>query len=309
MYAIETFGLTKRFKNKLAVDNISFQVAEGGCYGFLGPNGAGKSTCMKLMTGLIFPTAGGGTVLGKPFGDAEARVQIGYLPELFRFQPWMTGFELLHYHTQLYRLPRNQERVDWALKLVGLTGAGGYKVGTYSKGMQQRIGLAAAMLPNPKLLFLDEPSSALDPIGRKDMRELIAGLKSHGVTIFLNSHLLAEVETICDHLTIINQGRIAFSGTMADALNRPNLYELRVGALNDAQASALAQRLGGVPTFDHEGRFSASLHNDDELAALIAWLVSQDIAVYQATKQRAGLEDMFIQLIQQTSQPNGGVAV
>ncbi len=307
MTVIETHGLTKRFGSKLVVDNLSFSVNEGGCYGFLGPNGAGKSTTIKMLTGLIRPTSGTATVLGHQLGHTAARQRMGYLPELFQFQPWMTGDELLNYHTALYRLPQSRDRNDWALNLVGLKGAEKQKVGTYSKGMQQRIGLACAMLCNPQLLLLDEPSSALDPIGRKDMRELMAGLKKHGVTIFLNSHLLAEVETVCDHLTIINKGRIVFSGSTDEALGQTNYFTIKTGGLSDAAMAALTTHLGTQPAREGD-TLTLTLKDEQAAAEVVRLLVNQQVDIYGVAGKRLELEEMFIDLIEHTSEQGGASA-
>ena len=196
MTVIETTALTKRYGPKLACHEINISVGAGEIFGFLGPNGAGKSTCIKMLTGLTVPTSGSGAVLGRPLGDVLARRKMGYLPEQFRYQAWMTGEELLQFHCQLYKLPKSEWRVGEVLRRVGLEGQGKVKVGGYSKGMQQRIGLAAALLPRPELLFLDEPTSALDPIGRKEVRDIISSLRDEGTTVFLNSHLLSEVESV-----------------------------------------------------------------------------------------------------------------
>jgi len=206
---IETFNLTKLYGNKFGCQDICLSVSEGQVFGFLGPNGAGKSTLVKMLMGLITPTSGEARLLGKPLGDLEARKRIGFLPENFRYQEWLTGYELLSFHADLYKLPPGVKaaRIKEVLAMVGLTGREGHRIRTYSRGMQQRIGLASALLPDPDLLFLDEPTSALDPLGRKEVRGIIRRLKSLGKTVFLNSHLLSEVEMICDRVRMLSTAR------------------------------------------------------------------------------------------------------
>ncbi|HEX2179142.1 MAG TPA: ABC transporter ATP-binding protein, partial [Actinomycetota bacterium] len=171
-------------------------VPRGEIFGFLGPNGAGKTTAVKLLVGLAPPTAGRAWVLGNPAGDVATRRRIGYLPELFRYQPWMTAYEVLHLHCQLADLPSGgrEAEIEHALVTVGLADRAHDRVGTFSKGMQQRLGLGVALIGKPELVFLDEPTSALDPVGRKEVRDIILELKGRGATVFLNSHLLSEVE-------------------------------------------------------------------------------------------------------------------
>ena len=175
-------------------------VPPGEAFGFLGPNGAGKTTAVKLLLGLAEPTSGEGWVLGRPLGDREARRRIGYLPELFRYQTWLSAREVLAIHCELAGLPRASWRgeVQAALEIVDLAGRAEDRVGTFSKGMQQRLGLGAALLGKPALVFLDEPTSALDPVGRHDVRQIINSLKERGTAVFLNSHLLSEVELVCE---------------------------------------------------------------------------------------------------------------
>ncbi|MDP4181615.1 MAG: ABC transporter ATP-binding protein, partial [Bacillota bacterium] len=217
---IETDKITKFYGEKLGCKDISISVKESEIFGFLGPNGAGKSTFIKIMTGLLFPSSGTARILGKPLNDVTVRQKIGYLPENFKYQDWMTGEDLLSFHASLYKLDKkvSKGRIQEVLSMVKLKGHEKYRLGTYSKGMQQRLGLASALLPDPELLFLDEPTSALDPIGRKEVRDIMSDLKSRGKTILLNSHLLSEVEMVCDSVVIINRGAVVVQGNMSDLL-------------------------------------------------------------------------------------------
>lgn len=218
---VETSNLTKMYGKKIGCSEICLSVGEGQIFGFLGPNGAGKSTLVKILVGLLFPTSGTAKILGRPLGDLEARRKTGFLPENFRYQDWLTGEELLSFHASLYGLSAQDKksRIPAVLEQVGLSGKERQRVGTYSKGMQQRIGLACALLPDPELVFLDEPTSALDPLGRREVRQIILDLRRRGKTVFLNSHLLSEVEMICDQVAIIHKGRIISTGVLEEMLS------------------------------------------------------------------------------------------
>src|SRR6266851_2700153 len=201
-------------------------IPAGDVFGFLGPNGAGKTTAVKLLLGLAQPSAGEGWVLGAPLSDRaahrRARQGVGYLPELFRYQHWLSAREVLRVHCELIGLDRAgwDTEIKDALGIVGLADRADDRVGGYSKGMQQRLGLGVALLGRPALVLLDEPTSALDPVGRHDVREVIRALKSRGTTVFLNSHLLTEVEQISDRLAVVDPGRVIATGTMAQILGR-----------------------------------------------------------------------------------------
>ncbi len=295
---IETENLSKSYQNKVAVNSINLSVEKGQIYGFLGPNGAGKSTTIKILTGLVFPTSGKGQVLGRPLGDVKARLRLGYLPELFRFQEWMTGEDLLNFHTSLYRLKRDPERTNRVLKRVGLLGQEKFKVGGYSKGMQQRIGLACALLPEPELLFLDEPTSALDPIGRKDVRDIILELQKEGTTIFLNSHLLSEVEAVCDHITIINKGVSVKSGSMKDLLMEKVTLHVRCSLLSGEVLGALRQSFdkNALPQ-QEDGSMMMTLGNSEQIPEIAALLTSHNIRLYELTPHRETLESVFLKVV------------
>jgi len=301
---IETQALTKQYGDKLACADINITVESGEVFGFLGPNGAGKSTCIKMLTGLIFPTSGGGKVLGKPLGDVSARRRMGYLPEQFRYQPWMTGEELLMFHSRLFKLPKSKQRVDEALNRVGLGGQGRYKVGGYSKGMQQRIGLAAALLPDPELLFLDEPTSALDPIGRKEVRDIISSLRDEGTTVFLNSHLLSEVESVCDSVAIINRGHVARAGKMADLLETRTTLRLRAENLTDATLRQLSALFGAIPQTHPEGAYTLSLKSREQTPEIAAFMISNGVRLFELTPEHETLESAFLRIVGEEAPPS-----
>lgn len=233
---LQTNGLTKTYKNGKGCENISLEVKRGQIFGLLGPNGAGKSTFVKMVTGLLRPTSGSGLLFGIPIGQAESRRKIGYLPELFRFQDWLTAKEVLAYHAGLSGMSlsetksvRMRDRYLEVLELVGLTGRGDERVRQYSKGMQQRLGIAAALLMDPELIILDEPSSALDPIGRYEVRSLLEKLRERGKTVFLNTHLLEDVEAICDEVAFLHLGQLRAVGPIDRLLQIGNVWEIEVG--------------------------------------------------------------------------------
>ncbi|MCX2726705.1 ABC transporter ATP-binding protein [Thermomicrobium sp. 4228-Ro] len=305
-WAIETRGLRKVYGDRVALEDLTITVGYGEVFGFLGPNGAGKTTAVKMLVGLIRPTAGDGRVLGYPLGDHRARRQIGYLPELFRFHDWLTGEELLDLHGQLYGLSRaeRRRRIPEVLELVGLTEAARRRVRTYSKGMQQRIGIAQALLAAPRLVILDEPTSALDPLGRRDVRDLIRRLRAEGVTVFLNSHLLSEVEAVCDRVAFVNHGRVIAIGPLEELLRGELVVEFRLGALPDGALASL-ERIVQVEDVRSGERPVLVARAPDEaaIARAVDLLVAAGVPVFGVIPERRSLEDLFVRLIEDRGQP------
>ncbi len=224
-YAIETRGFTKFYGDRCAVNDLTMRVARGEVFGFLGPNGAGKTTAVKMLLGLVYPSAGDAAILGERLGSLDARKRTGYLPELFRYQEWLTAEEILRWHAAVLRIPRRSRsrEIDDVLSRVGLAGRARERIAAFSKGMQQRLGLGVAVLGSPELIVLDEPTSALDPVGRADVRALLAELKARGTTVFLNSHLLTEVESVSDSIAVILDGRIRAMGKLDELLGKPGV--------------------------------------------------------------------------------------
>ena len=214
--ALSVSGLAKTYGSVRALTGVDIEVGEGELVGLLGPNGAGKSTLVKIACGLVTPTAGAAAVCGAPAGSIEAHRELGYLAELFRFPDWCTGEELLVLHQKLTESAGGAAERAELLELVGLADAGGRRIGTMSKGMQQRLGLAQALIGSPRMLLLDEPTSALDPAGRRTVRALLEELRGRGVSVLLNSHLLSEVELVCDRVAIIARGALVAAGTPAE---------------------------------------------------------------------------------------------
>jgi ABC-2 type transport system ATP-binding protein len=294
--AVWCSGLRKRYGRRTAVDGVSFTVARGEVLGLLGPNGAGKTTVIKTLLGLVRPDAGEVVLLGRPGTDPRSRERVGYLPELFRYQPWLTAAEVLALHVRLAgaRIPDAEQRQ--CLALVGLADRAGDRVGGFSKGMQQRLGLAVALVARPELVVLDEPTSALDPLGRADVRDLVLSLKARGVAVLLNSHLIGEVERVCDRVVVLDSGRVAAAGTLAELLGRREL-RLRLGGVGPAAEARLAVT-GAVTRRGEE--FTVSLPADDDGTAvpeLVAALVALGVRVHAVEPARISLEDKLLSVL------------
>lgn len=303
-YVIKTHQLTKQYNGKAGCRDITLSIPRGVVFGFLGPNGAGKSTFVRTMLGLLKPTAGSGEILGSPIGSVESRQRVGYLPELFRYPDWLTGRQLLEAHADLCRLPRNmrKDRIDFLLERVGLSGRGNEKIRGYSKGMQQRIGLACALLSDPEIVFLDEPTSALDPIGRREVRELMAELRDEGKTVFLNSHLLSEVESICDHIAIIHRGELVVQGEWRSltAVNpQVEITLSRTPADIWTRASDIVHSANLMSKDEERAQWLVSLSAEDDVAQLIRQLSAMDISIYRVVPRTPHLEDVFMHWVNQ----------
>src|SRR5688572_5093004 len=269
-------------------------IPRGDIFGFLGPNGAGKTTAVKLLLGLTPPTSGDAEVLGAEIGDRDALRRVGYLPELFRYQAWLTAREVLALHCELAGIDRSawpREIAD-ALAVVGLSERGTGRVGTFSKGMQQRLGLGVALIGAPELVILDEPTSALDPVGRHDVREIIRALGERGTTVFLNSHLLSEVEQVCDRVAIVDKGRVLASGTFAELL-AGDTVRLRLTGLDGADLSSFG-------TVDREGDWLTIRGiNADRIPDLVAEIVRLGGRVHAVQPMHESLEDRFLSLLRE----------
>jgi ABC-2 type transport system ATP-binding protein len=274
-------------------------IGRGEVFGFLGPNGAGKTTAVKLLLGLVRPTGGEAMVLGAPAGDRETRRQIGYLPELFRFQSWLTAREVLTLHCRLLSLPRPRWRgaADDALQIVGLADRSDHRVGTFSKGMQQRLGLGVALLGEPALVVLDEPTSALDPVGRHQVRMIIRELRGRGATVFLNTHLLAEAEHVCDRVTVIDKGRSVATGTIGEVVGRQSNVRLRVAGLQDRWWQPFAGF--GRWVADGDGLLVEGIA-PGRVPELVAAIVSLGGRIEAVVPEQQSLEARFLELLGET---------
>ena len=293
---IETEGLAKRYGRADALVDLTMQVDAGEVFGFLGPNGAGKTTAVKLLRGLTRPTRGRATVLGAPLGDRATRGRIGYLPELFRYQPWLHAREVLELHTRLIGggVDRSRRAIDRILEEVGLADRADDLVGGFSKGMQQRLGLGVALLGAPPLIVLDEPTSALDPVGRADVRAIIRRARDAGSTIFLNSHLLTEVERVCDRVAIVDRGRVLADGRLDDLLGA-RAVRIRATDLTPAAMTTLG-RFGRVAAGD-DGWLTISGIDAATIPDAVAAIVASGGRVHTVDPGRATLEDRYLELI------------
>ncbi|MBV9711958.1 MAG: ABC transporter ATP-binding protein [Ktedonobacteraceae bacterium] len=299
--AIEVRGLRKIYSQLLAVDDISFAMYRGEAFGFLGPNGAGKSTVVKILTGLVAPTQGMISVLGQPLGDREVRRRIGYLPEFPTFHRWLKASAFLEFHGQLYGLRGKTlaKRCKEVLEMVGLTGREQQKLGTFSKGMLQRIGLAQALLNQPDLLILDELVSGLDPVGQRDMRDLLLYLKSEGTSIFLNSHQLADVEAVCDRVAIINQGRILKVGTPTELFGNQLILEVRVNSASEELLQQLKHVVVAIQRDENDPDcLLAEIENDEQAADIADIVHACGARLYSLAPRRRSLEQLFFQTIE-----------
>jgi ABC-2 type transport system ATP-binding protein len=300
--ALETERLRKRFGAKLAVADLSLSVGRGEVFGFLGPNGAGKTTSLKMLLGLIAPTAGRGRLLGRPLGDRAARAKVGFLPEHFRFQDWLTGRELLRFHGRLYGLggAALERRATELLERVDPQDAAGRPIREYSKGMLQRAGLAQALLNQPEIVFLDEPTSGLDPLGRRLVRDIIRELRVQGTTVFLNSHLLGEVEATCDRVAFVKQGRIVHERRLADVPAGLEV-ELRVTGLGEPGLAAVARHGAGLVREGDLVRLRVA--GEEALPRIAATVVAEGGQLYRMTPGTRSLEDLFLEIMGEDQRP------
>ncbi len=299
MPAIETFDLGKEFGRTVAVDGLNLSVERGEVLGFLGPNGAGKTTTVKMLLGLVRPTAGQARILDRPPGDPSVMASVGFLPEHFRFHPWLTAAGFLDLHGRLYHMPaqRRRIRIPQLLEQAGLADRARSRLAEFSKGMLQRIGLAQALLNEPQLVFLDEPTSGLDPLGRRDVRDLIHELRRAGVTVFLNSHLLSEVEAACDRVAIIKRGRVVRSGTLDELTGAATEVEVRAGGLTPELLAGL-EPFGRVLRVNGETVVLA-VADREVLPAIARWLVEGGARLYALSPRRLPLEELFVRIMKE----------
>lgn len=295
--AIQTHELRKVFGDYAAVKGLTLQVLQGEVFGFLGPNGAGKTTSMKMLLSLIEPTSGEAFLLGKPIGDREAMSQVGFLPEHFRFQEWLTADEFMLLHGQLLNMRSDdlRKRIDELLERVGLTDFRHKQLRTFSKGMLQRVGLAQALLNRPALVFLDEPTSGLDPVGRRLVRDVIHEVRAQGTSVFLNSHLLSEIEVTCDRVAFIRHGEVVRVLELASLSKDQTSVTIRISNL-------AAESLNGLSQWGHDihmdGEFIYMIITSDSvLPEITRYLVDCQANVYAITPNRMSLEDIFIETV------------
>jgi ABC-2 type transport system ATP-binding protein len=307
MPAIETEGLSKDYyvgfwrpKPYRALDDLTFSVEEGEVFGFLGPNGAGKSTTLKLLMGLIFPTSGSARILGKPVGDLDTRRRIGFLPENPYFYDYLTAEELLTYYAALSGLrgPDVKRRVATVLDEVGIGAERRMRLRSYSKGMIQRVGVAQALVAEPDVVFFDEPMSGLDPLGRRDLRQLMLRLRDRGCTVFFSSHILSDAEALCSQVGIVAQGKLVAYGRLADMVAfELRGWELVVADMPEAVKAALEPRVLSMIPLAHN-RYTIELPAAESPEALIHELSRQGVRLVSVNAIRTTLEDYFVSTVQ-----------
>ena len=307
MNAVEVNELTKIFKSKLgkqnitALDNFSLSVESGTVFGLLGPNGAGKTTLIKVLLGITFPTAGGASVLNSNISNYKIRSRIGYLPENHKFPNYLTAEQVLKYFSKLsgYENLKLNDRIDELLSLVRMSKWKKIKIKKFSKGMMQRLGLAQAMMHEPDLIFLDEPTDGVDPIGRKEIRDVLLDLKEKGTTIFLNSHLLSEVELVSDRVAILNYGKLIREGSVEELTTSQESYiiETTTKFSDEFVRENLTQF---NITKSEENKLSVNVKENKDLNELIDELRKSRINIRSVVMEKNSLEDLFISLINES---------
>lgn len=295
--AIETEALRKVFGDHAAVKGLTLQVSQGEVFGFLGPNGAGKTTSIKMLLGLVAPTSGKANLLGAPIGDRATLARIGFLPEHFRFQDWMTASEFLMLHGELLGMDMQalKKRRDELLERVGLAPFRNKQLRTFSKGMLQRIGLAQALLNHPALVFLDEPTSGLDPVGRRLVRDVVHELRNEGTCVFLNSHLLSEIEVTCDRVAFIRHGEVVRVLELATLNGNQSVVTIRASGWTLELVTQL-EHWGHDIQFTGE-QLTLTVHNEDSIPEINRFLVAQGVNVFAISPSRISLEDIFIETV------------
>ncbi|MBA4067108.1 MAG: ABC transporter ATP-binding protein [Isosphaera sp.] len=294
MAVIETQNLRKDYGRLAALKGVSLAVERGQVYGLLGQNGAGKTTLIKILLGITRPTGGGAKLLGEPAGRVEVRRRVGYLPEDHQFPGYHTGYSLLDFSAAMYGVPRADRRrlIPEMLSLVRIASATHKKIKGYSKGMKQRLGIAQAILHNPEVIFLDEPTDGVDPVGRREIRELMTRLREKGHTVFLNSHLLGEVEQVCDRVAILRDGELVREGTVADLTERKGRYELRL-APGEVLPEAGVRELGFEVAKAGDG-WQVTLPAGATVDPVVRLLAAAGLRLRHLVERRASLEDVFM---------------
>lgn len=294
---VEAQNIYKSYGSTLACEDICLSLTSGQVFGLLGPNGAGKSTLVKILLGLVRPDTGTALINGYQARAARGRKSAGYLPELFRLYEWLTGYEWLRFNARVYGIPAREERsaIYRVLEMIGLMGREQDRIQGYSKGMQQRLALGAAIIHRPALVFLDEPTSALDPVGRIEVRDIISKLKADGTTIFLNSHLLSEVEMTCTHLGFIRGGQLIASGAREEFMQTSRQLRLELGRM-DSDLLARYEDRGIVLERDAAG-ITLQVQNRDDVAFIIRELVEHGVPIFRADTLSIGLEEVFLEMM------------
>jgi len=298
---IETRELRKSYGRIQALKGVSLKVEKGQIYGLLGQNGAGKTTLIKILLGITQLTDGNARLLDEPAGNTAVRARVGYLPEDHQFPGYHSGYSLMDFYGQLYGVSRDtrRQKIPATLELVGIAGRMHSKIKTYSKGMKQRLGIAQALLHDPDVIFLDEPTDGVDPVGRKEIRALMTTLKERGHTIFLNSHLLGEVELICDRVAILQRGELVREGTIAELTAQKGLFEIGLAAgqtFPEADVKALGYAVRSLnPTAT---RWEAGLVEGQSIDPLVRMLMEKGLSLRHLVEKKVTLEDVFMAVVE-----------
>ena len=317
MAAIELDELSKDYllgfwrpKPHRALDRLTLAVEPGEVFGFLGPNGAGKSTTLKLLVGLLFPTSGSARILGQPAGNVAVRRRIGFLPENPYFYDYLTAEELLTYYAGLYGMTGvdRTRRVSAALDAIGLGAERRMRLRAYSRGMLQRLGIAQAIIAEPDLVFLDEPMSGLDPLGRRELRTLLLGLRDRGCTVFFSSHILSDAEALCSSVGILARGRLVAHGRVADLVAlEARGWELVVAGVTESVKGQLQDRVRSMTRLADD-RYSVELHPNEAPERLLLELTAHGVRIVSLNPIRGTLEDYFVASVHEATQDASGPA-
>jgi ABC-2 type transport system ATP-binding protein len=297
MFVIETSNLVKNYRRIQALKGVTIDVEKGEIYGCLGQNGAGKTTLIKVLLGIISGWQGEAKLLGQAAGVADVRRRVGYLPEDHQFPDYHTGYSLLDFYSQLLGVGRaeRQRRIPEMLEMVGLRGRMHYKLRTYSKGMKQRVGIAQALVHDPEVIFLDEPTDGVDPVGRREIRSIMQRLKERGKTIFLNSHLLGEVEQVCDRVAILQSGQVIREGSIAQLTRQRGLFVIGLAEGQEVPVEELG-RIGFQATRRGE-YWEVGLQDSQTIDAVIDLLRARNLNLRHLVEKRQTLEELFMETV------------
>jgi ABC-2 type transport system ATP-binding protein len=302
--AIQIETLSKTYQGGVqALNNVSFNVQEGQIFGLLGPNGSGKTTLVKSLLSIINISSGSAKIFDENINHSKIRRRLGYLPENHKYPLFLTGYDVLFYYGGLSNIPRVKlkEKIPELLKIVSMDEWANVKIKKYSKGMMQRIGLAQALVSDPDLIFLDEPTDGIDPVGRREIHDILKKLKNEGKTIFLNSHMLAEVESVCDEVAILKKGRLLRIGTVEELTTQKEHYTFVVEPLSEGIQNQLQNDIQEI-IFETDSKLLIAISNYDELNRTIDTMRSKQILIKSIQNVKSSLEDSFIEIVNKEDQ-------